>query len=161
MAAAALAPAEVAKRHHRASIVADEIRIVKHAAAQHNVVFVMGHAHVVLPKNLPIWHLPRRVLLEIPYKARSTCMPLLLFRSQCCCDTAARLASCPWSWPLQPTCCHGAEGTARRGQGLKLREVSACTQMFADAFSESADSVFGVPSAHLLEIGLPYKLHES
>ena len=33
-------------------------------------------------------------------------------------------------------------------------------QMFADAFSETADSVFGVPSAHLLEIGLPYKLHD-
>jgi hypothetical protein len=32
--------------------------------------------------------------------------------------------------------------------------------MFADAFSETADSVFGVPSAHLLEIGLPYKLHD-
>ncbi len=51
---------------------ADEIRIVRHAAAQHNVVFVMGHAHVVLPKHLPLWHLPRRLLLEIPYKARTT-----------------------------------------------------------------------------------------
>ncbi len=47
---------------------ADEIRIVKHAAAQHNVVFVLGHAHAVLPKDLKIWHLPRRLLLEMPYK---------------------------------------------------------------------------------------------
>ena len=47
---------------------ADEIRIVKHAAAQHNVVFVLGHAHAVLPKELKVWHLPRRLLLEMPYK---------------------------------------------------------------------------------------------
>ena len=67
--AAAAAPPEVAKAHHRCSIVADEIRIVKHAAAQRNVVFVLGHAHVVLPKDIPFWQLPRRVCLDIPYKA--------------------------------------------------------------------------------------------
>jgi len=58
----------VQSKYHRASIVADEIRIVKHAAAQHNVVFVLGHAHAVLPKDLKVWHLPRRLLLEMPYK---------------------------------------------------------------------------------------------
>jgi hypothetical protein len=31
-------------------------------------------------------------------------------------------------------------------------------QIMADFFQETADSVFGVPSAHLLEIGLPYTL---
>ena len=62
------APPEVQGKYHRASIVADEIRIVKHAAAQHNVVFVLGHAHAVLPKDLKVWHLPRRLLLEMPYK---------------------------------------------------------------------------------------------
>lgn len=31
----------------------------------------------------------------------------------------------------------------------------------ADFFQETADSVFGVPPAHLLEIGLPYTLHQS
>lgn len=31
-------------------------------------------------------------------------------------------------------------------------------QMFADAFSEPADSIFNIPSQHLLEIGLPYTL---
>ena len=81
---------------------ADEIRIVKHAAAQHNVVFVLGHAHAVLPKDTKIWHLPRRVILEMPYKvaacvcptrhrsSESLCLPqhsfsacrLLLIRSQ-------------------------------------------------------------------------------
>ena len=98
LAVAALAPAEVAKRHHRASIVADEIRIVKHAAAQHNVVFVMGHAHVVLPKNLPVWHLPRRVLLEIPYKARSSCTALLVVQiGSAHCYALMGLAFCPCS----------------------------------------------------------------
>ncbi|CAL8467497.1 g7035 [Coccomyxa elongata] len=94
----AMAPKEVAARYHRAAIVADEIRVVKHAANQHNVVFVLGHTHVVLPKSIPFWHLPRRILLELPYK------------------------------------------------------------MFADAFSEPADSIFNIPSQHLLEIGLPYTL---
>ncbi|CAK0787458.1 hypothetical protein CVIRNUC_010678 [Coccomyxa viridis] len=92
------APADIQAKYHRASIVADEIRIVKHAAAQHNVVFVLGHAHAVLPKDTKIWQLPRRLILEMPYK------------------------------------------------------------MMADFFQETADSVFGVPSAHLLEIGLPYTL---
>lgn len=47
---------------------ADEIRIVKHAAAQHNVVFVLGHAHAVLPKDTKLLQIPRRLLLEMPYK---------------------------------------------------------------------------------------------
>ncbi|EIE24503.1 potassium transporter [Coccomyxa subellipsoidea C-169] len=94
----ATAPKEVATRYHRAAIVADEIRVVKHAANQHNVVFILGHTHVVLPKRIPFWSVPRRILLELPFK------------------------------------------------------------MFADAFSEPADSIFNIPSAHLLEIGLPYTL---
>ena len=73
--APAAAPPEVAAAHHRCSIVADEIRIVRHAAAQRNVVFVLGHAHVVLPKDIPFWQLPRRVCLDIPYKAQSPCSP--------------------------------------------------------------------------------------
>ena len=68
MLSAGTASPEVQGRYRRASIVADEIRIVKHAAAQHNVVFVLGHAHAVLPKELKVWHLPRRLLLEMPYK---------------------------------------------------------------------------------------------
>ena len=53
---------------------ADEIRIVKHAAAQHNVVFVLGHAHAVLPKDTKIWQLPRRLILEMPYKVAPACV---------------------------------------------------------------------------------------
>jgi hypothetical protein len=71
----------VAARYNRASIVADEIRILKHAANQHNVVFVMGHTHVVLPKNISFWQIPRRVVLELPYKVRRlriTVMPALV-----------------------------------------------------------------------------------
>jgi len=34
-------------------------------------------------------------------------------------------------------------------------------QMMADFFQETADSVFGVPAAHLLEIGLPYSLQHN
>ena len=73
---AGTASPEVQGRYRRASIVADEIRIVKHAAAQHNVVFVLGHAHAVLPKELKVWHLPRRLLLEMPYKvsAHPSCL---------------------------------------------------------------------------------------
>ena len=54
---------------------ADEIRIVKHAAAQHNVVFVLGHAHAVLPKDTKIWQLPRRLILEMPYKVAAGICP--------------------------------------------------------------------------------------
>ena len=68
-------------KYRRASIVADEIRIVKHAAAQHNVVFVLGHAHAVLPKELKVWHLPRRLLLEMPYKVRA--YPISMLHSIC------------------------------------------------------------------------------
>ena len=56
---------------------ADEIRIVKHAAAQHNVVFVLGHAHAVLPKDTKIWQLPRRLILEMPYKVAAGICPNL------------------------------------------------------------------------------------
>jgi hypothetical protein len=80
--------------------VADEIRIVKHAAAQHNVVFVMGHAHAVLPKDLKFWQLPRRLLLEMPYKVRFpplVCLPAVLKGYSCCpvisCDGDRWLAS--------------------------------------------------------------------
>lgn len=65
---AATCPREVAARYHRAAIVADEIRVVKHAANQHSVVFILGHTHVVLPKHIPFWRLPRRILLELPFK---------------------------------------------------------------------------------------------
>lgn len=86
-ASAGTAPQEVLAKYHRASIVADEIRIVKHAAAQHNVVFVMGHAHAVLPKDLKFWQLPRRLLLEMPYKV---CSSPLCACQQCCHDVLAR-----------------------------------------------------------------------
>ena len=70
---------EVAKRHHRASIVADEIRIVKHAGPRSTTSCLSWATRTsCCPRNLPVWHLPRRVLLEIPYKARSSCTALLV-----------------------------------------------------------------------------------
>ena len=48
---------------------------MKHAAAQHNVVFVLGHAHAVLPKDTKIWQLPRRLILEMPYKVAARVCP--------------------------------------------------------------------------------------
>ena len=78
---------------------ADEIRIVKHAAAQHNVVFVLGHAHAVLPKDLKFWQLPRRLLLEMPYKVCCACQ-------WCCHDVCAWSSTVP-AWhhiPYQVLC---------------------------------------------------------
>ena len=103
---AATAPPEVQGKYRRASIVADEIRIVKHAAAQHNVVFVLGHAHAVLPKDLKVWHLPRRLLLEMPYKVSASPASLGLCPVQHCC--------CFCSTPQVP-------GTSQQGLRVKLK----------------------------------------
>ena len=82
---AGTAPADIQAKYHRASIVADEIRIVKHAAAQHNVVFVLGHAHAVLPKDTKIWQLPRRLILEMPYKVAAGICSIRHKSPQCLC----------------------------------------------------------------------------
>ncbi|KAK9819481.1 hypothetical protein WJX81_002292 [Elliptochloris bilobata] len=61
-------PPEVAARHPDVALLADELRILQHARQHHSVVYLMGRTHVRLGKDTPLLQLPRRYLLEMPYK---------------------------------------------------------------------------------------------
>ena len=71
--AAGALPAEAAARHPRVALLADELRIVQHARQQGSVVYVLGRTHARLSAVASPLQLPRRYLLELPFKARSTC----------------------------------------------------------------------------------------
>ena len=58
-------------RHPRVALLADELRIVQHARQQGSVVYVMGCAHARLSAVASPLQLPRRYLLELPFKARA------------------------------------------------------------------------------------------
>lgn len=68
--AAGALPKEAAARHPRIALLADELRVVQHARQYHSVVYVMGRTHARLSKDAPMHQLPRRYLLELPFKAR-------------------------------------------------------------------------------------------
>ena len=72
--AAGALPAEVQARHPRVALLADELRIVQHARRHCSVVYVMGRSYASLGKHTPLLQLPKRYLLELPFKARS-CLP--------------------------------------------------------------------------------------
>ena len=63
-------PAEVQARHPRVALLADELRIVQHARRHRSVVYVMGRSYASLGKHTPLLQLPKRYLLELPFKAR-------------------------------------------------------------------------------------------
>jgi len=68
------------------ALLADELRVVQHARQHGSVVYVVGRTHARLSKDAALAQLPRRYLLELPFKARP------------CCATHARCAlpvSCP------------------------------------------------------------------
>ena len=58
------------------ALLADELRIVQHARRHRSVVYVMGRSYASLGKHTPLLQLPKRYLLELPFKARLS--PLLL-----------------------------------------------------------------------------------
>ena len=62
-------PKEMAVRHPRMALLADELRVVQHARQHHSVVYVMGRTHARLGKDASLLQLPRRYLLEMPFKA--------------------------------------------------------------------------------------------
>jgi hypothetical protein len=71
------------------ALLADELRVVQHARQHRSVVYVVGRTHARLSKDAALAQLPRRYLLELPFKARP------------CCATRARCAmpfSCPETW---------------------------------------------------------------
>ncbi|KAK9819477.1 hypothetical protein WJX81_000858 [Elliptochloris bilobata] len=61
-------PSEAAARHPRVALLADELRIVQHARQHRSVVYVMGRTHARLSKASSLLELPRRYLLEMPFK---------------------------------------------------------------------------------------------
>ena len=63
-------PEEVRARHPQVALLADELRIVQHARQTRSVVYLMGRTHARLGKDTPLLQLPRRYLLEFPFKAR-------------------------------------------------------------------------------------------
>ena len=50
------------------ALLADELRVVQHARQHHSVVYVMGRTHARLGKDASLRQLPRRYLLELPFK---------------------------------------------------------------------------------------------
>ena len=50
------------------ALLADELRIVQHARQHRSVVYVMGRTHARLSSVASLLHLPRRYLLELPFK---------------------------------------------------------------------------------------------
>ena len=66
---AAALPKDMAARHPRMALLADELRVVQHARQHHSVVYVMGRTHARLSKDASLLQLPRRYLLEMPFKA--------------------------------------------------------------------------------------------
>ena len=66
------------------ALLVDELRIVQHARRHRSVVYVMGRSYASLGKDTPLLHLPKRYLLELPFKARrALLLPFLLIMGQC------------------------------------------------------------------------------
>ena len=57
-------------RHPRVALLVDELRIVQHARQHRSVVYMMGRTYASLGKDTPLHMLPKRYLLELPFKAR-------------------------------------------------------------------------------------------
>ena len=68
--AAAELPSDVAAKYPRVALLVDELRIVQHARLHRSVVYVMGRTYARLSKHTPLHLLPKRYLLELPFKAR-------------------------------------------------------------------------------------------
>ena len=62
-------PPEVAARHPDVALIVDEVRIVQLARQHRSVVYLMGRTHARLTKG-GLAHLPRRYLLEMPFKVQ-------------------------------------------------------------------------------------------
>lgn len=62
-------PPEVAARHPDVALIVDEVRIVQHARQHRSVVYLMGRTHARLTDG-GLAHLPRRYLLEMPFKVQ-------------------------------------------------------------------------------------------
>lgn len=86
--------------------------------------------------------------------------------------TAAGVYVLHGSWPQQGSLwCNSIDVKMLQRNQTQIRSLQALEartkdeyvvmQMMADFFQETADSVFGVPAAHLLEIGLPYSLQHN
>ncbi len=69
--AAAELPSDVAAKYPRVALLVDELRIVQHARLHRSVVYVMGRTYARLSKHTPLHLLPKRYLLELPFKARA------------------------------------------------------------------------------------------
>ena len=54
-------------RHPDVALIVDEVRIVQHARQHRSVVYLMGRTHARLTDG-GLLHLPRRYLLEMPFK---------------------------------------------------------------------------------------------
>ena len=61
-------PREVAERHPRVALLADELRVLQHARRTRAVVYLVGRTHARLGKDPALRHLPRRFLLDLPFK---------------------------------------------------------------------------------------------
>ena len=63
-------PPEVAARHPDVALIVDEVRIVQLARQHRSVVYLMGRTHARLTDG-GLAHLPRRYLLEMPFKVQA------------------------------------------------------------------------------------------